>query len=53
VTITHPYGNMRLNDGRVGPDGAFWVGSMDERVPSEPLGSLYHVGSDVRCEDNT
>ena len=21
----------RLNDGRVGPDGAFWVGSMDDR----------------------
>ena len=24
----------RLNDGRVGPDGAFWVGSMDDR-PTE------------------
>ncbi len=37
----------RLNDGKVGPDGAFWVGSMDDRgkPASErlPLGSLYRV----------
>src|SRR4051812_34470778 len=23
--------DTRLNDGKVGPDGAFWVGSMDDR----------------------
>jgi sugar lactone lactonase YvrE len=33
----------RLNDGKVGPDGAFWVGSMDERSPRQPTGSLYRV----------
>jgi sugar lactone lactonase YvrE len=33
----------RLNDGKVGPDGAFWVGSMDERTPREPTGALYRV----------
>jgi sugar lactone lactonase YvrE len=34
---------MRLNDGKVGPDGAFWVGSMDTREAPEPLGALYRV----------
>lgn len=36
----------RLNDGRVGPDGAFWVGSMDEireGPHKRPIGSLYRV----------
>ncbi|MGO4524865.1 SMP-30/gluconolactonase/LRE family protein [Microvirga sp. 2MCAF35] len=33
----------RLNDGKVGPDGAFWVGSMDDRPQKEPRASLYRV----------
>lgn len=35
----------RTNDGKVGPDGAFWVGTMDDRETSvkEPIGSLYRV----------
>ncbi len=33
----------RLNDGKVGPDGAFWVGSMDERSPRRASGALYRV----------
>jgi sugar lactone lactonase YvrE len=33
----------RLNDGKVGPDGAFWVGSMDDRPQKELRGSLYRV----------
>lgn len=33
----------RLNDGKVGPDGAFWVGSMDDRPDKEPVGALYRV----------
>lgn len=33
----------RLNDGRVGPDGAFWVGTMDDRKDKEPIASLYRV----------
>jgi sugar lactone lactonase YvrE len=35
----------RLNDGKVGPDGAFWVGSMDERTPRHATGALYRVTS--------
>jgi sugar lactone lactonase YvrE len=33
----------RLNDGKVGPDGAFWVGSMDNRSDKQPVGALYRV----------
>ncbi|WP_046861541.1 SMP-30/gluconolactonase/LRE family protein [Microvirga massiliensis] len=33
----------RLNDGKVGPDGAFWVGSMDDRPEKEPVASLYRI----------
>jgi sugar lactone lactonase YvrE len=42
----------RLNDGKVGPDGAFWVGTMDDRgMPvREPLGSLYRVTADGMVE---
>jgi sugar lactone lactonase YvrE len=40
----HPTG--RLNDGKAGPDGAFWVGSMSERQPYEPTGALYRVAGD-------
>jgi sugar lactone lactonase YvrE len=40
----------RLNDGKVGPDGAFWVGSMDENTPRHPLGNLYRVTPDGRIE---
>ena len=44
--------DTRLNDGKVGPDGAFWVGSMDNRgTPAnqrKPLGSLYRVAGSGR-----
>jgi sugar lactone lactonase YvrE len=40
----------RLNDGKVGPDGAFWVGSMDDRPERQPLGALYRVTADGRVE---
>lgn len=43
----------RLNDGKVGPDGAFWVGSMDERSPRQPLGALYRVTADGRIEQRS
>jgi sugar lactone lactonase YvrE len=44
--------DTRLNDGKVGPDGAFWVGSMDDRaVPvKESLGTLYRVTADGKAE---
>jgi sugar lactone lactonase YvrE len=40
----------RLNDGKVGPDGAFWVGSMDENSPRQATGALYRVTPDGRIE---
>lgn len=33
----------RLNDGKVGPDGAFWVGTMDTSSPREPIAGLFRV----------
>lgn len=36
----------RLNDGKAGPDGAFWVGSMDDRPVKEPVGALYRIAPD-------
>ena len=40
--------HLRLNDGKVGPDGAFWVGSVHEVVldKMQPIGALYRVGAD-------
>lgn len=40
---------QRLNDGKVGPDGVFWVGSMDERADKQPVAALYRVHPDGRC----
>lgn len=36
----------RLNDGKVGPDGAFWVGTMDDMPERQPIGALYRVAPD-------
>ena len=45
--------DTRLNDGKVGPDGAFWVGTMDDREAprKDPLGSLYRVDGTGRVEN--
>ena len=43
--ITEP-ATSRLNDGKVGPDGAFWVGSMDGNTPRQPIAGLYRVTAD-------
>lgn len=40
----------RLNDGKVGPDGCFWVGSMDTRPDKEPVGSLYRITPEGKVE---
>lgn len=40
----------RLNDGKVGPDGAFWVGSMDDRPQKQPIAALYRVDPSGRVE---
>jgi sugar lactone lactonase YvrE len=45
-TLTDPVdepATNRLNDGKVGPDGCFWVGSMDESSPRQKTGALYRV----------
>jgi sugar lactone lactonase YvrE len=40
----------RLNDGKVGPDGRFWVGSMDDRPEKEAVAALYRIDTAGRCE---
>ena len=46
ASIAHAKPEMRLNDGKVGPDGAFWVGSMDASGDANPAGTLYRFGAD-------
>ncbi|MGV8938262.1 MAG: SMP-30/gluconolactonase/LRE family protein [Allorhizobium sp.] len=38
--------DSRLNDGKIGPDGHFWVGTRDEAVPQTGNGRLYRVAPD-------
>jgi len=40
--IEEPASN-RLNDGKVGPDGCFWVGTINEGADGLPSGKLYRV----------
>ena len=44
--------DTRLNDGKVGPDGAFWVGTMDDtdRPVKEPIAALYRVDGSGKVE---
>jgi sugar lactone lactonase YvrE len=49
AAITGEPATNRLNDGKVGPDGAFWVGSMDNNQSDrKPLGSLYRIDGQGR-----
>lgn len=44
--LSHPEPNHprnRFNDGKVGPDGRYWAGTMDDGE-SEPTGALYAFG---------
>lgn len=53
VLLTNPEPDRpqsRLNDGKVGPDGCFWVGSMDEREVKEDVGQLYRLTPDYQCQ---
>ncbi|MHA1158468.1 MAG: SMP-30/gluconolactonase/LRE family protein [Alphaproteobacteria bacterium] len=45
ATVERDIAGTRLNDGKVGPDGAFWVGTMDDRdlAQREPIGALYRI----------
>lgn len=47
--VSDPVGrdiNCRLNDGKVGPDGQFWIGSISESKPQIDEAALYRVGAD-------
>ncbi len=50
VAIEAEMPQTRLNDGKVGPDGAFWIGSMDDRPERKPIAALYRVTADGACE---
>ncbi|MBJ6134491.1 SMP-30/gluconolactonase/LRE family protein [Ochrobactrum sp. Q0168] len=40
----------RLNDGKIGPDGALWIGSMDCRPARQPIAKLYRITADGHAE---
>ncbi len=40
----------RFNDGKVAPDGSFWVGTMDEGTPRRPIGALFRITPDHACQ---
>ncbi len=40
----------RLNDAKVAPDGAYWVGTMNDTGGLAPTGALYRVTADGRVE---
>lgn len=46
ASVSHGKPAMRLNDGKVGPDGAFWVGSMDASADGAPAAQLYRISPD-------
>jgi sugar lactone lactonase YvrE len=41
-----PVAGTRLNDGKVGPDGRFWAGTMDEEFLARPVAALYRLDPD-------
>ena len=43
ATIQGDVPSTRLNDGKIGPDGAYWVGTMDTNSPREPIAGLFRV----------
>jgi sugar lactone lactonase YvrE len=49
VEVAPERAEWRLNDGKVGPDGAFWVGTMGPRG-MDPIGTLYRATADGRAE---
>jgi sugar lactone lactonase YvrE len=46
ATMPEEPAHNRLNDGKVGPDGCFWVGSMDDRPEKQATGTLWRVRPD-------
>ncbi|GAB2174566.1 SMP-30/gluconolactonase/LRE family protein [Dongia sp. agr-C8] len=50
VALDHEPAVNRLNDGKIGPDGAYWVGTMDDRPVREAQGTLYRITADGKAE---
>lgn len=51
-TVVCPEGHgpgVRFNDGKVGPDGCFWAGSMPLSAKG-PAGAFYRLGADLSCQ---
>lgn len=40
----------RTNDGKIGPDGAFWVGTMDQNAEKQPVAGLFRVTGEGAVE---
>lgn len=38
--------HVRFNDGKAGPDGAFWCGTMDMNPERAPIGALFRITAD-------
>lgn len=50
ATIESDNPRTRLNDGKIGPDGAFWVGTMDDVSPRTPIGNLYRIDASGKVQ---
>ena len=42
--------SVRLNDGKIGPDGAFWVGGINDAADRAPIAQLYRVDASGKVE---
>lgn len=43
--------HSRTNDGKIGPDGAFWVGTMDDNADKQAIASLYRITADGTVDE--
>lgn len=50
ATMPDEPAHNRLNDGKVGPDGCFWIGSMDDRPEKQATGILWRVTPDGNAQ---
>lgn len=49
--LDHQDDGMRFNDGKVGPDGCFWVGEADDTPAKRPIARLFRVRPDGVIEE--
>lgn len=50
VTLPEEPAHNRLNDGKTGPDGCYWIGSMDDRPEKFPTGILWRITPDGQVQ---